>query len=417
MPDDPQSRSEFADFDHRTGGDPAEPECAWARMRAAPELPFSELYGGFHVVTRYDDLAEAAARCRTYSSASGISFPSLDFSTRLIPAEVDPPLHKEYRALLSGFLTRGRAQAMEPAVRAKAVALIDRFAGRRRIDFVQAFARPFPVVVSLGLLDFPLEDAALLDHLIEELHEKRGSPKAQRAAEALTDRLERFLIDRKARARGPDEGIAASIALGRVAGRPLTLAEQVSMVRLLLFGGFDTTAIALAAAVRWLAEHPADARRLRQDPGLLDPAIEEFVRFSSPASHLRRTVTEAAELGGSRLEAGDRVLLCFSAANRDPAKFEDPDTVVLDRQPNHHLGFGAGVHRCVGSFVAKLMMRLALEELLRRYEGFDLDPERPIAWKHGENRGMTSLPILLRPRGDGDITEPAKGASDRVAPT
>jgi cytochrome P450 len=161
------------------------------------------------------------------------------------------------------------------------------------------------------------------------------------------------------------------------------------------FGGFDTTAIALTSAMHWLATHPENADTLRTKPETLERAIEEFVRFSSPGSYLRRTVTQDVELGGCPLHAGDRVMMAFAAANRDPAKFACPDQVKLDRFPNAHVGFGAGVHRCIGSFVAKLEMKIALEELLDRYPFFRVDPQGEVRWECGENLGISSLPLIL----------------------
>jgi cytochrome P450 len=391
------NESEFKDFDHRAHGHDEEAPCVWARMRQAPGLAHSEKYGGFYVVTRYDDLYEAAVKCQVFSSAQGLSFPDLDFATRMIPAEVDPPLHKEYRNLLTNFLTRERIAQLEPAVRRQAQRLMDRFAHEERIDFIAAYARALPVLVSLRLLGLPPEDADRLDHLVDLLHTQRGAAAAQDAATELTRYIERALIAHRDRAKEPGESILSSIVLGTVEGRPLTLAEQASIVRLLMFGGFDTTTIALGASVRWLAEHPQDAQRLRDEPDLMETAIEEFVRFASPATYLRRTVTEDTTLGGQPLHKGDRVLLSFAAANRDPTKFEAPDQVVIDRTPNHHLGFGAGVHRCIGFLVGKMMIRITLQEFLGRYRDFQVDPAGTIEWKVGENLGMASLPLILRP--------------------
>lgn len=391
------NESDFKDFDHRARGHEEEAPCIWARMRQARGLAHSDKYGGFYVVTRYDDLYEAAVKCKVFSSAQGLSFPDLDFATRMIPAEVDPPLHKEYRNLLTDFLTRERIAELEPVVRRKARQLMDAFVDKERIDFVAAYARPLPVFVSLGLLGLPPEDAAKLDRLVEDLHVHRGSEAAQISASELTRYIEDAIIAHRERAKDPGESILSSIVLGRVEGRPLSLAEQSSIVRLLMFGGFDTTTIALGASVRWLAEHPQDAQRLRDEPELMETAIEEFVRFASPATYLRRTVTEDATLGGQELHEGDRVLLSFAAANRDPTKFEAPDEVIIDRTPNHHLGFGAGVHRCIGFLVGKMMIRITLQEFLARYRDFHVDPEHAIEWKTGENLGISFLPLVLGP--------------------
>src|SRR5262249_49946551 len=150
-----------------------------------------------------------------------------------------------------------------------------------------------------------------------------------------------------------------------------------------LIGAFDTTSLTIASGVWWLAQHPEDAQRLRDNPGLMSSATEEIVRFASASTYLRRTVTQDVELGGTQLKQGDKVLLCFGAANRDPGTFTDPDRLVLDRAPAHHLGFGLGLHRCVGSHLAKLQLQVALTELLGRYRELRLDPQGSLQFSSG----------------------------------
>jgi hypothetical protein len=227
------------------------------------------------------------------------------------------------------------------------------------------------------------------------LHEEVASGIKTGASDKLRNYVERSLLNRKASVTSADEDMMSGILLGSVSGRALTLEEQVSMVRQILIGGFDSTAIALATAIWWLAEHPQDAQRLREDPSLIDTASEEVVRFASPASYLRRTVTQDTELGGTQLHEGDWIVLAFAAANRDPTVFESPETLRLDRTPNNHAGFGFGVHRCIGSFVAKLELRVALTEFLNRYSEFRVDPSKPIRFSSGLNQGIIALPLIL----------------------
>lgn len=393
-----QSSEEFANFDHREKNHRVGAECVWARMRAQPELPHSERYGGFHVVTRYADVAELLAKCSVYSSASGISFPELDFGTRMYPAESDPPIQRQYRELLSRFLTRDRVQTMESAVRQQAVALFDSIAGQTHVDFAATIGKTLPVMVSLLLLGVPLEDGRKLRRWVDALHVERGQDEAVAAATALTTYLEGLLVERARTAKHPSEDILASVALGRIDGEPMSLDEQVAMIRLLLFGGFSTVAIVLTTIAHWFATHPEGMERLRQQPELIEPAIEEFVRYTSPATYLRRTVAEDTMLGQTPLCKGEPLLFSTAAANRDPAKFDHPDEVVLDRRNNAHLGFGFGAHRCLGSMVAKLELRIAIDEMLRRYERYELDPDGEIEWESGENQGIGALPLILHPR-------------------
>jgi cytochrome P450 len=206
------------------------------------------------------------------------------------------------------------------------------------------------------------------------------------------------VVDRREQSSGAPIGdFVGSLIHGEVDGRPLTRDEKVNMVRQVLIGAFDTTSLTITSGVWWLAQHPADAQRLREEPALMNSATEEMVRFASASTYLRRTVTQEASLGGTPLRQGDKVLLCFGAANRDPGEFADPDRLILDRSPVNHLGFGLGVHRCVGSHLAKLQLQVALKELLKRYSHLSLDPEGSIQFSSGLGQGMISLPLIVGP--------------------
>jgi cytochrome P450 len=288
---------------------------------------------------------------------------------------------------------------MAPRVTELATMLLDRIAGQSRIDFVDAFARPLPVHVSLTLLGLPAGDADLLDGLVKALHEEVATGVRQGAADRLTTYVRETLIARAPAATADDDTLVSDIICGNIDGRALTLEEQISMVRLILIGGFDSTAIALATAAWWLAQYPNDFERLRSDPSLIDGFNEEVVRFASPATYLRRTVTRDADFAGTQLRQGDRVVLAFGSANRDPAEFACPETVMVDRKPNAHLGFGFGAHRCIGSWVAKAEMKIAIELLLARYSRIELDSSEDIAMSSGLNQGIIKLPLVLHPKG------------------
>ncbi|NWG52986.1 MAG: cytochrome P450 [Hydrogenophilaceae bacterium] len=384
----------YAAFDHHAPNHRKNAEALWAELRALPALAHSERHGGFYVVTRHSDLRAAAAQHAIYSSAFGVALPSED-RTPHIPEEVDPPLQREYRKILDPFLARGVVDQFEPIVARHALALLDSFADEREVDFVARFSRPFPVLASIESFGFPPGDGEQLLGLVTGLIANRGNEAGKRASQDLTAYILNLLAAKAAR---PDADIVTAIAQGSVAGRALTQAEQVSMTRLLLFGGFTTVDLALSCAAYLFAKQPALLRRLHEAPDLMATAVEEIVRIASPATYLARTVTCPAQLGGAALQQGDRILLCFAAANRDPEMFEHPLDVQLDRNPNPHVAFGFGTHRCVGSMFAKLEMRVALAELARRYERFELVDEDTLAWGQGETQGFAQLPLKLHPR-------------------
>jgi cytochrome P450 len=388
---------DFAHYDIHAPDVRREAECFWRRLREHDGLAHGERYGGFYFAAKYRDMKEALLKHGLFCSGAGITLPEALNRSRHIPAETDPPMHKGYRAIMQRALAADKVEAMQTAVRAIVVELLDGFKGQRRVEFFGAFARPLPVYVMLHFLGLPREDGAMIDALVVELHTEVAIGKTTGGAQRLTD-YAGTVIERRERCTGaqPDDFVA-SLLSGEVDGRPLTRDEQVNMVRQVLIGAFDTTSLTIAAGVWWLAQHPEDARRLRDDLSLMNSATEEMVRFASASTYLRRTVTQDANLGGTALRQGDKVLLCFGAANRDPGVFADPDRLMLDRSPINHLGFGLGLHRCVGSHLAKLQLQVALTELLKRHPQFSLDPHGTIRLSSGLGQGIISLPLTLDP--------------------
>lgn len=383
----PHAGEDLTAFDHHSAHHREAAEALWARLREAPGLPRSERYGGFYVITRHADLRKIAAQHRVFSSAQGVALPT-ESRTRHIPEEVDPPLQREYRRLIDPFLTQDAVAKHEPAARALAAELLDAIGEAPRLDIVARFTEIYPVYFSLQAFGFPRADAPRLVALVNSLIHGRGTAEGQHAGAALTDYLVAFLA-----AREGSVGIVGAIASGTVSGRKLTLEEQVSMTRLLLFGGFTTVNLALSFALFLFATRPGLSAQFQGNT-----AVEELIRLSSPGTYLRRTLTEDTQIAGTPLKAGDQVLLCFGAANRDPALFAQPEEPVFDRNPNPHVGFGFGAHRCAGSLLAKLELQTALQALLERYERFELDADSPPVWGAGETQGLVSLPLILHAR-------------------
>jgi len=392
----PVDHGAFAQFDHHSKQNRKGAEAQWEAMRALPGLAHSDLYGGFHIVTRNADVRAAAVRHALYSTTGGAALPA-EHRTPHIPEEVDPPLQLLYRKMIQPFLGEEQIDAAEGLIRRHAAALLDALGAETRVDFVRRVTEPFPVRFSLELFGFPEADAEMLFGLVETLIGARDDSRGVDASAELTSYLERFLEARAASAGSAADDIVAAIALGQIEGRPLEMWEKVSMTRLLLFGGFTTVNVTLSYTMYRFACEPELYTRLRADPGLMATALDEFVRIASAGTYIARTVQADAELAGVPLRAGDKLLLCYGSANRDPAIFADPDEVVLDRSPNPHLGFGFGTHRCMGSGLAKKEMQVILEEMFKRYDRLELDPAGKIVWGSGETQGIVSLPLILHP--------------------
>jgi cytochrome P450 len=373
-------------------------ESAWQQMRGQPGLPHCELYGGFYFAAKFKDMREVMLKHGLFSSGSGITLPEACNRSRHIPAEIDPPLHRSYRAIMQGTLTGDKVNAMQPAVRQIVAELLDALGQQSRVEFFNAFARPLPVYVMTYFLGLPREDGRMIDELVVELHNEVATGRITGGARRLTEYAERVIDQREASNDPPRDDFVGTVIRGTLDERPLTRDEKVNMVRQVLIGAFDTTSLTIAAGVWWFAQHPEDAQRLRDDPSLMNTASEEIVRFASASTYLRRTVTQETTVGGTQLAPGDKVLLCFGAANRDPAAFKDPDRLILDRTPIQHLGFGLGVHRCIGSHLAKLQLREAFTQLLSRYPHMRLDPDGDFRTSSGLGQGFIQLPVILGPR-------------------
>ena len=371
--------------DHRHGA-----EKLWAEMRACPFLPHSQRHGGFHIVTRFSDVAAVTRQHRIFSSAAGIAVPDIHVGGRLLPLESDPPVQGDYRRIALPFLAKGAVAVHEDFIRALTRELIDGLRGRLAFDFAEGFALPLPCRTMLHFLGLPSADAKMLDGLINTSLDDRGTPEAAEAGARLHAYLAAFL-DGKVVALLEPADIVSTIAHARIDGTEIRRSDKLAMIKLLLFGGFTTTTFVLTSAMRWLGEHPADWQRLSDEPGLIPGAIEEFVRYASPGTYLGRTVIAETVLSSTTLHAGEKVLVSYGSANRDDAVFESPEEIRLDRQPAQHMGFGHGTHGCIGLHLARLELRIAFEELTGAIASFAFDRDVPVKWSSGETQGMSQI--------------------------
>jgi hypothetical protein len=212
--------------------------------------------------------------------------------------------------------------------------------------------------------------------------------------QALKEMTLYFKQEIAARGASRGEDLISFLLEVRHEGKPIDEDKLLGTLRLLLIAGIDTTWSAIGASLWHLATHPQDARRLAAEPELMDTAVEELLRAFAPVTMAREVIKEV-EIGGCRMNPGHMVLLSFPAANRDPAMFPDADKVVLDRAENRHAAFGLGIHRCVGSNLARMELRVALEEWLRRIPQFRLENPEEVTWSEGTVRGPRLLPVVF----------------------
>jgi cytochrome P450 len=303
--------------------------------------------------------------------------------------------------MLNPFFSPPRVALLEPAVRSYAAELARRLAAKGECDVFAEFAAPIPVFALSTFFSLPADQHEAFQRLTHRvLHETaKDLESSLRAAQELFGMLAVLLEERKATPREGD--LLSDIASGLVNGHPIDEFDALDTCMVVVLGGIDTVQNGIANAIRLLGRRPDLRRRLREEPGLFTSAVEELLRFDGPVQSTARTVATACSFAGQELEKGDSLLLVWAAGNRDPEEFPDPDEVVFDREPNRHLAFGSGIHRCLGAHLARLELRLALEEFLRWIPDYEVtdDLEDPEKWVTGIIRGPKTLPIRYPPAG------------------
>jgi cytochrome P450 len=280
-------------------------------------------------------------------------------------------------------------------------ACLDDVAASGRIDFVDDLANIVPAVLTMGLLGFPLADWAFYSEPIHSIvYTPPASPAYGRVIEQLISVGTRLAEELDRARSNPRPGLLASLLAAQV-NDPTTFNDEdlLGSLILLISGGFDTTTALTAHALQWLGEHPLERERIIKEPSLLATATEEFLRFTTPAQGGARTITADCQIGGYQFHEADRVWLSYALANRDPEAFPDPDEIVIDRNPNRHAAFGLGVHRCIGSNLARLTFKVMTEEVLRRIPDFVIDAEGVVRYEDvGTINGFQHMPATFTPQ-------------------
>lgn len=380
-------------YDHRQTRVSHSPYDLWRRLREERPVIHSDRHGGFWFVSRYDDVRTVLRDWRSFTSTEGIALPP--HSIVMLPGEVDPPIHQKYRALINPLLTKEAIAEHEPWVRELAREWIAKLPENTPFDVCTEFAQPFAKRMSLKVIGYREEDLDALDHWGSILaHGARSDEEGQQAYTEFFGLFAQSLARKKEE--GPSEDLISTLVFGEIDGRRLTDDEQQSMLLEITFGGLDTTSSVLSGALVWLAGNPVDRARLRDEPELLPTAAEEFVRYVTPVASMARAATKDVEIGGCPVGKGDKILIGYGSANRDTSTFDNPDDVVLDRSPNPHVGFGFGPHRCAGSNLGLLGVRVGLQEFLTAFPHFEVDDYYALRWSLGESRGLETAPLTVR---------------------
>jgi hypothetical protein len=392
------------DWDH---ADPAYNQNAhqiWDQLRGSCPVAHTERYGGAWLPVTHADVSAVARDTDHFSSEGAVlsNKPPRDqwISTAPIggapPITSDPPFHADARRLLLPAFSPQVVAEWEPEIRRLCNELIDNMGNIDTVDAAVQYAQNIPVYVIARMLGLPLEDSDYFRETVHMVLEEIGAEFGER--QGAFEKLDAYLtMHVQDHIDNPKDDLIGFLLNAKIYDQPLSPQHVVGTIILLMVAGIDTTWSSIGSSIWHLAQHPSDLHRMVNEPELLPTAIEELLRMYAPVT-MARIVSQDAEIGGCPVKAGDSVLLPFPAANRDPEVFPDADKVIIDREENRHVAFGLGIHRCLGSNLARLELRIAVEVFIQRFPKFELADPSTVTWSLGQVRGPRKLPVRITQR-------------------
>lgn len=391
------------DFDHTDDVYVADPFAVWDDLRETCPIAHTERYNGAWLPTRHEDISAIAYDTERFTSRSVVMSEfraPIELAPQGIapPISSDPPYHQGARRVLLPAFSPQAVDRLEASTRAYCHELVDELrnrvdAGEGVVDAAVGYAQHIPVRVIATMLGLPESDGDRFRGFVDHVLEGVDKPMEERAAGMgdLFEYLQAQVLDHVA---NPRDDLISYLLSSELDGERLDVFHVMRTAALLLIAGIDTTWSAIGASIWHLAGHPADRERLVAEPELLPTAMEEFLRAYAPVT-MARLVREDMDFGGCPMKANDFVLLPFPAANRDPAAFDRADEVIIDREVNRHAAFGLGIHRCAGSHLARMELRVALEVWLDAFPSFELADPAAVRWSGGQVRGPRTLPVRI----------------------
>ena len=402
MTDIPLVQDFATDWDHSDPQWVADPYPIWDDLRQRCPVAHTERYGGGWFPATHAGVSEIAKDTENFTSRTvviGNGRPGeLDLPAPIgvaPPITSDPPFHAIARRLILPAFAPGPINALEPMIRELCSKLLDNMAGADVVNAGTQYAQYIPPGVIRGMLGFPEEDIELFLEFVHIILEGIDHPEEERIIEF--EPIEKYFVAQmEDHIANPRDDLTSYLLNVELDGQNLAMEHVFGTMVLILVAGIDTTWSAIGSAIWHLAQHPDDLARLVNEPELMPVAVEEFLRFYAPVT-MARLVAEDHEFFGSPMKKDDWVLLGFPAANRDPKVFADADKFIIDRAANRHAAFGLGIHRCVGSNLARLELRVAIEEFIKRFPRFELADRDAVTWAPGQVRGPRHLPLRILP--------------------
>lgn len=386
-----------SDYDIFDPGYVSDPFAIWDQLRPRCPVAHSGRWGGSWLPTTYADVTAIARDVEHFSSRSvGVVPPPVGedalLPSGIPPISADPPEHTWTRRLLLPWFSPARVAEYERYTRDLCRELVAGLVPAGHADAAAQYAQQIPVRVIGLVLGVPESMSDVFTGWVRDVLEFAHDE--ERRTRARNELIAYFSQEMAVRRANPSRDLISVLLQTEVDGAPIPDGHILGTVALTLIAGVDTTWSGIGAALWHLATHDDDRRRLVAEPELLPTAIEELLRAYSPVT-MARIVTGDVEVSGCPMHEGDRVLLSFPAANRDPEAFPDADRVLIDRELNRHVAFGAGIHRCAGSNLARMELRVALEEWLAAIPEFRLDPSGQVTWAGGQVRGPRTIPVVF----------------------
>ncbi|MGE0384741.1 MAG: cytochrome P450 [Gammaproteobacteria bacterium] len=394
------------DFDHHSPQYARDFRSTYKDMRSKCPVAWSNRHGGYWVVTRYDDIAEVARDDYTFSSRhdlpNGNSYTGIVLppnQVRSTPIEMDPPQFQAYRQILTKWFSPAYAEKVKPQILRYVTECLDDRIESGSIDFILHLANPIPGIVTMVFLGLPAEDWELYaPHYHNGVAYPPGTPEHEAASRGILAALDRVREAIAERRRQPREDLLTHLTRVEVEGAKIPDETIVDICNLILGGGLDTTTGLMGHGLDYLGRHPQLRARLLADPKLIMMNFcEELLRFNTPTQALSRTATKDVEVGGQKIKAGERLLICWASANHDESKFDKPEEFNIDRFPNLHQAFGLGGHRCLGSTFARYEFSIAVEQVLKRMPDYRLAEGAEHYQSIGVVNGWHRLPATFTP--------------------
>ncbi|TDC57413.1 cytochrome P450 [Actinomadura sp. KC345] len=399
-------------FDRHTPEYREQFEAITEEMHGKCPIAWSDTYDGHWVAAgnrEVFELARAADRVSNDHDVKGvrrgykgISIPTPERGAGSVGGflEMDPPTQRYYRQALNPYLSPAAIDRWVPVIDELVRACLDEKIEEGRIDFVDELANIVPAVLTLGMLGIPLEDWQIYNEPVHAaVYTRPGTPEAARVAELHREMGQHLVGSFLEIQRNPRPGLIDEIARLKIDGETPPFEELLGTIGLIIGGGFDTTTALTAHALEWLGENPDERAKLSRERGaMLNSATEEFLRFYTPAVGDGRTISADCEIEGARFKEGDRLWLSWAMANRDAKVFPEPNRIDLARKNNRHSSFGIGIHRCIGSNVARTVFKRMLVQVLDRMPDYRCDPEGTVHYDTiGVINGMRHLPATFTP--------------------